>query len=183
MVRTEFVLDSWKAVRRDTAQALLDMPADQLDFRPSPDLMTFREIAVHILNAGHALAAMLLDGVDDMTGADFRSRMRTYFFEGAEAMGAGELSGLLERAIEDDCRALGERGSEFHAGMITKFDGTKLTRLEMVQFTKEHEMTHRSQMFLYLRLQGVVAPTSRPRMGKKNGWGGKNQLQSPLGFV
>ncbi len=167
MVRTEFVLDAWKTARRDTAQALLDMPLEQIDFRPAGDLMTFREIAAHILNAGHALAGMLLDGVDDMTGPEFRERMKTYFHAGVDSMPAGELAELLNRTVEEDCAALAGRGEEFHSGMITKFDGTRLTRLEMVQFTKEHELTHRSQMFMYLRLQGVVPPTTRRRNAKK----------------
>jgi uncharacterized damage-inducible protein DinB len=38
-----------------------------------------------------------------------------------------------------------------------------VTRLEMLQFVKEHELTHRSQMFLYLRLKGVTPPTTRRR--------------------
>jgi len=41
MVRTETVLDSWKTVRQDTAQAVEDFPAAELDFKATPDLMTF----------------------------------------------------------------------------------------------------------------------------------------------
>lgn len=155
------------AARRDTAQALLDMPEGGLDFRPDPGLMTFREIALHNLNAGHALVGMLLDGVDDMTGPDFREKMRTYFLEVAEGQDAAGLAGLLNATLERDCQALAARDDAFHSGMITKFDGSRLTRLEMVQFTKEHELTHRSQMFLYLRLNGVVPPTTRRRQAKK----------------
>ena len=57
MVRPQAVLDSWKGVRDFTADAVLDMPAGDLGFQPTPDLMTYSEIAVHILNAGHALAS------------------------------------------------------------------------------------------------------------------------------
>ena len=45
MVRLESVLDSWKTVREDTAQAVEDFPAAELDFKPTGDVMTFREIA------------------------------------------------------------------------------------------------------------------------------------------
>ena len=56
MVRTETVLDSWKTVRQDTAQAVEDFPATELDFKATPDLMTFGELARHVLDAGHALS-------------------------------------------------------------------------------------------------------------------------------
>ena len=51
--------------------------------------------------------------------------------------------------------------AEFFAHIITRFDGQMVTRLEMVRFTKEHELTHRAQLFLYLRLKGLVPATMR----------------------
>src|SRR5215813_6213536 len=55
MVRLDMVLDTWKSIRRDTAQAVEDMPPGELDFRPTPDLMPFRELALHVLNASNGL--------------------------------------------------------------------------------------------------------------------------------
>ena len=49
---------------------------------------------------------------------------------------------------------------------ITRFDGQRLTRLEMVQSIKEHELTHRAQLFMYLRLKGIVPATTRRRLAK-----------------
>ncbi len=36
----------------------------------------------------------------------------------------------------------------------------------MLQFIKEHELTHRSQMFVYMRLKGIVPATTRRRPGQ-----------------
>ena len=41
MVRVEQVLDSWRPIRQDTAAAVEDFPAGELDFRPTPELATF----------------------------------------------------------------------------------------------------------------------------------------------
>jgi len=41
-----------------------------------------------------------------------------------------------------------------------------VTRLEMLQFVKEHELTHRQQLFMYLRLKGTVPATTRRRMAQ-----------------
>jgi uncharacterized damage-inducible protein DinB len=73
----------------------------------------------------------------------------------------------LTAALERDCAALAAQPEEFHAKIIKRLDGQAVTRLEMVQFTKEHELTHRSQMFVYLRLNGVTPPTTRRRQAKK----------------
>jgi len=64
MVRIDTLLDSWKTVRQDTAQAVEDMPESDMDFRPVPEVMTFREIARHILASTYALSGLLLDGVE-----------------------------------------------------------------------------------------------------------------------
>jgi uncharacterized damage-inducible protein DinB len=44
-----------------------------------------------------------------------------------------------------------------------------MTVLEMLQFVKEHELTHRAQMFLYLRMKGIVPATTRRRQAKTGG--------------
>jgi uncharacterized damage-inducible protein DinB len=165
MVRLEAVLESWKTVRQDTAQAVLDMP--ELDYQPTAELMKFRDIAAHILNAGHALAGLLLDGEEDMSAPGFREKMAAHFLPLAADAPAEELAEKLRVTLEEDVARLAGKPAEFWSGMITRFDGQRLTRLEMLQFVKEHELTHRSQMFVYLRLKGVVPVTTRRKMVKK----------------
>jgi uncharacterized damage-inducible protein DinB len=167
MVRLEQLLDSWKTVRADAAQAVLDMPEGDLDFRPVEDLMSFREIARHILNAGHALAGMMLDGVDNLSAPGAREKMASYAPALPSDPSAADLAEAMNRVVETDCSALASRPADFFTGMITRFDGQQVTRLELLAFTKEHELTHRSQLFTYLRLKGVVPPTTRRKMMKK----------------
>jgi uncharacterized damage-inducible protein DinB len=39
----------------------------------------------------------------------------------------------------------------------------------MLQMLKEHELTHRAQLFLYIRMKGMVPATTRRRMAKQAG--------------
>jgi uncharacterized damage-inducible protein DinB len=167
MVRTQFVLDSWKTIRSDTAQAVEEFPADDLDFRAMPDLMTFRNLARHCLDAGHALTGLMLAGVDDMAVPEFREMAAKHVYGlPADADGAA-IAAALREAVETRTAELAAMPPEYFAGMITRFDGQRITRLEMLQFIKEHELTHRSQMFLCLRLKGLVPATTRRRLAKK----------------
>jgi uncharacterized damage-inducible protein DinB len=167
MVRLESVLDSWKAVREDTAQAAEDFPAAQLDFKPTGDLMTFREIARHILEASHAITGLLLDGVDNLATPQFREMLQKYLGELPATQDAAILAATLRENLEVRAIQLASQNSEFFAHVITRFDGQRVTRLEMVQFTKEHELTHRAQLFMYLRLNGIVPATTRRRLAKQ----------------
>jgi uncharacterized damage-inducible protein DinB len=168
MVRLAAVLDSWKAVREDTAQAVEDFSAQDLGYKPVADLMTFGENARHILEAGHALAGLLLDGVDNMATPQFRQMVGKYAAEIPSTEGTGALARELRSWLEKDVARLHAKSEDFYAQEITRFDGQRVTRLEMLQMIKEHELTHRSQLFMYLRLKGIVPPTTRRRQAKAN---------------
>jgi uncharacterized damage-inducible protein DinB len=168
MVRLDLVLSSWKTIRDDTAQAVEDFPEPALDYKPLPDLMSFGEIARHILEAGHALPALMLDGVDNMATPDFRAMLGKYTAELPKTGDARSLSRELRGRLETDIARFASQSPEFYSAEITRFDGQRVTRLEMLQMMKEHELTHRSQLFMYLRLKGIVPPTTRRRLAKAN---------------
>src|SRR5438876_2279559 len=125
MVRKETVLDSWKSVRQDTAQAVEDFPAAELDFKATPDLMSFGELARHILDAGHALTGMLLDGVDDLTTPQFREMIGRYKPQLAEQLDAATLASELRKSMETRAAELAARGEDFYSGLITRFDNQR----------------------------------------------------------
>jgi uncharacterized damage-inducible protein DinB len=169
MVRVEHVLDSWKTIRQDTVAAVEDFPAGELDYRPAPGVMTFREIARHILDASDGLTGMLLTGDDNFATPEFRERLKSHMRTLPESAGAPELAAALRESMEQRTAALAAQPAEFFAHIITRFDGQKVTRLEMVQMIKEHELTHRAQLFMCLRLKGIVPATTQRRMAKQTG--------------
>jgi uncharacterized damage-inducible protein DinB len=83
--------------------------------------------------------------------------------------GAPELAAALRDSLEERTKRLAAQPAEFFSHIITRFDGQKVTRLEMVQTIKEHELTHRAQLFMYLRLKGMVPATTRRRLAKQAG--------------
>src|SRR6266852_1275882 len=133
MVRKETVIDSWKSVRQDTAQAVDDFPAAELDFKATPDLMSFGELGRHILDAGHALTGMLLDGVDNLATPQFREMVGKYRPPLPERLDAATLASELRKSVETRSAELAAKGDDFFSGIITRFDGQRVTHLEMLQ--------------------------------------------------
>ena len=148
------------AIREDSAATVEEVPQEAFDTRPIPDVMTFRELAQHILNSSEAVTGMLLDGREDFTTPDTRPKMREYF---PAAPADGELARALRSVFAARLEQLKTQTPEWFAQIVTRFDGQKLTRLEFIQMMKEHELTHRSQMFIVARMQGVVPVTTRRR--------------------
>lgn len=167
MVRLDYLIQSWKTVRAATVEAVEDFPADQFGYRATDDLMTFRELALHILDAGNALTGLLLSGETNMQTPDFREKIKVYFSGLGEQATPAELASGLRSSIDPLCEKLAAQSPEFFSQMIMRFDGQQTTRMEMLMMIKEHEMTHRSQMFTYLRLKGIVPGTTRRRLAKK----------------
>src|SRR5438552_13303688 len=129
--------------------------------------MRCAERARHILDAGHALSGMLLDGVDNLATPQFREMIGKYKPQLPEKLDSATLAAELRNSVETRSRQLAAKDADFFAGVITRFDGQKVTRLEMLQFVKEHELTHRAQMFVYMRLKGLVPATTRRRLAKQ----------------
>lgn len=164
MVRPEYFCENWKAVREDSAIALEAMPEDKLDFKPQDDMMSFREIVEHIVGVGQALTGLMLDRETDLSTPDFRDKVARY--KTPLPRNAAGLAAALRSSVVEHTAAIGSQTEEFHAEMVKKWDQTRLTRLEMMQFVKEHELTHRMQLFMYLRMNGIVPPTTQRKMAK-----------------
>lgn len=165
MIRLDAFFDTWKAIRQDTAQAVEDFPAAEFDFKPVPELMSFREIARHILDAGHALTGVLNDGYEDL--ASCRQLFKDYAVPLAADAEPAALAAALRDSLALRTSQTLQKPPEFFSGLINRMDGQRVTRLEMFQFVKEHEVAHRAQLFLYLRLKGIVPVTTRRRQAKK----------------
>jgi uncharacterized damage-inducible protein DinB len=163
MVRVEHVLDTWKAIRQDTIAAVEEFPAGEFDFRPCPEVATFGEIALHILNAGDGLSGLLLAGFEDFSSPERGPRMKEHLRQLPPGPCASDIAAALRASIEERTAALATQPAEFWNHIITRVDRQKVTRLEMLQFVKEHELTHRAQLFMDLRLKGVVPATTRRR--------------------
>jgi uncharacterized damage-inducible protein DinB len=112
------------------------------------------------------LPALLLDGVDNMATPEFRAMRAKYAADLPKTDDAASLASALRGRLETDRARLASQSPEFYAGEIIRFDGQRVTRLEMIQLLKEHELTHRAQLFMYLRLKGIVPPTTRRRTVK-----------------
>jgi uncharacterized damage-inducible protein DinB len=169
MVRLDALLNSWKTVREDTALAVEEFPAGELDFKPTPDLDSFRQVALHILNAGNGLSGVLLEGEKMMMGPEFREKTRKYIVKLPDGFDAPALAAELRRSLETPLAELSNKPADWYNEIITRVDGQQVTRMEMLQFVKEHELTHRAQLFMYLRLKGLVPSTTRRRLARQAG--------------
>ena len=167
MVRPEFVLESWRQVRLYAVEAVQEWPAAEGAFRLAPEVMTFAEIARHIAEAGHILTGILLSGETDYAREGFRQEMQRWSPGLPADMPLPALAAELQSLTAARIDELRGQSPEWWAGMVKKWTGEDMTRLEFLQFVKEHELTHLAQLFACMRLKGLTPPTTRRRQAKK----------------
>jgi uncharacterized damage-inducible protein DinB len=95
--------------------------------------------------------------------------MKSHMRELPANAGAPALAAALRESVEQRAAAFAAQPAGFFDQMITRFDGQRVTRLEMLQTIKEHELTHRAHLFLCLRMKGIVPATTRRRLAKQAG--------------
>jgi uncharacterized damage-inducible protein DinB len=159
---------AFRTVRKNTIQVARDIPADKYDFVASPGCRTVSAQLAHIAN-GPALQydvhrdrkLTTLQGYDwgklMANGAAFEAQPRT----------KDEVVALLERTGEEYASWVGGLGAEFLNETYTDPMGQNpKTRFESLMSVKEHEMHHRAQLMLILRLVGGVPHLTRERMAR-----------------
>ena len=158
--------DSMRVVRKNTIAVAQDIPETQYDFRPTPDSRSVRETLLHV--ASLTLFDFHIHEEQrrtSMEGFDFPE-----FFAGLPTNEKRELSKDEILAV---LREQGERWSDWverlpeaRAAEFVTLGGAApggKSRFEMLIGTKEHEMHHRAQLMVMVRLLGIVPHLTRNR--------------------
>jgi uncharacterized damage-inducible protein DinB len=141
----------WESSRRQLVAVAEAVPQDKYNYRPTPEVRTFREIIVHV--AGENLSWMEIVGGVPQPGEHTRFEHLT--------------------AREDVLQAVTEYfdyGTKVLAGMTDQEAmGTVIQRNRptprwvIVVQAIGHSKEHYGNMVTYLRLNGMVPPSSQPR--------------------
>ena len=139
-------LESWDRVRAVTLKAAAAMPEAEADFRPVPEVFSFRELLAHILGAEQVFVGGVTAGRWERPPAD-----------GAPP----DIPVLLERMekVHADSKARLAGLDQATLGQVVKAPfGVGLPRMGFLWLLRDHEVHHRGQMYTYLRLKGVTPP-------------------------
>jgi uncharacterized damage-inducible protein DinB len=137
--------------RRLTA-ALETFPADKFGYKPTPEQMTVAAIAVHLAEGNDELCSTVSG-----TAAPQRAKV------GADA-GKEQLMARLRETFEYCNTAFSGLTDAQLGDSVPLFGGPrKATRAFMAFITSDDWADHYSQLSNYLRLNGMVPPSARPR--------------------
>jgi len=142
----------WQRAARNMPAAADAMPADKYGYKPTPEQMSFGEIIAHETESNRTLCAALGGGQQTPSESS----------EGASASKEQLAAGL--RASFESCSAIVAGLAEASLGdSVPFFGGRKATKARVAIALAQDWADHYAQAAMYLRLNGILPPSARPR--------------------
>lgn len=162
----EEALEAWEYAREGVIAEADAIRAEEFDFRPAPESRSVAELIVHIIESGQMMAGELTRPGGDFTRQSFDEHVREHAGTIDPGCPKRELLALLRETGEAGRHRIREAGEVAMLQRIRRFDGIPGTRLAWMHHGIDHEMYHRGQLALYVRLLGRVPALTRRIRGE-----------------
>jgi uncharacterized damage-inducible protein DinB len=139
----------WQQVTRNITAAAEELPDSLYAYRPTPEVRTFGQLFGHIAGSQYLFCAAALGEPERAEDA----------VEKSTTSKAG-LVAALKASTEYCNRAYAQ--SDADAAASTQLFGEAQTRLFALTMNAQHNGEHYGNLVTYLRLNGIVPPSSRP---------------------
>jgi uncharacterized damage-inducible protein DinB len=133
------------------------IPDEMWSFQPTKEVRTVGQLFAHIADAQYEFCGIVAEGKS--VSKDIEKTQKT----------KAEIVPALKEAFAycDDAYA---KMTDANAAEMVSFFGMRITKLGALDFNIAHTMEHYGNLVTYMRLKGIVPPSSeqRPPAAKKN---------------
>jgi uncharacterized damage-inducible protein DinB len=140
----------YENAKRDILRSADKMPEDKYAFKPTDSVRSYGQLLAHVADGQYEFCGAAAGNHDDK-GIEQSAKTKA-------AIVAALKSAF---AYCDDIYAGMTDGKA--AELIPAFGGAKITRLSMLDFNVSHTMEHYGNIVTYLRIEGIVPPSSESR--------------------
>jgi uncharacterized damage-inducible protein DinB len=139
----------WSEVSKYVTQSADDMSEADFAFRPTPDVRTFGQIIAHIAGSQKMMCAAALG--EPAGGEDDIEKTKTK---------KADIVAALNESNEYCAKAYAQADDQVSG--TTKLFGMDHTRFYALVLNASHDNEHYGNIVTYMRLRGMVPPSSRP---------------------
>jgi uncharacterized damage-inducible protein DinB len=154
------LIDGWREVRAGFIEEASQVPADQFSFRATSDTRSVGELLHHVVESQKLLIGESCRPDTNLMRQSFADHIKEYASDVAAVKSKNGLLELMRSSMEtsEACiRAGGEKLKE----TMRRFDGKEMSKLDFLNLAVAHEMYHRGQLTVYLRLMGIEPALTR----------------------
>jgi uncharacterized damage-inducible protein DinB len=141
---------TWGMVKNNVLRAAEKMPEENWSFKPVPEVRTYGQIVAHIADAQFMMCSAALE--------EKREPVRVEKTKTTKA----EIVAALQDSIKY-CDGAFDALTDAKGAEVVKMFGRERPRLGVLSFNSLHSYEHYGNLVTYLRMKGIVPPSSEPR--------------------
>ena len=145
--KIERFIKQWNRIHQQTLKVIKITPSEKFDWRPVESVMTLGELLCHLVDGEHFLITAALTGAGERSPHDLKS-----------CQTADQLVELFDAQHQGLVEQVTHLGEEHLDEEIVIF-GRRMKRTTLLWGMTEHEIHHRGQLFVYLRILGLEPPS------------------------
>lgn len=134
--------------KSDVLKAAEEMPEESYSFKPVDTVRTYGQLVGHVADAQYEFCSVVAG--DDKQPPSIEKSKTT----------KADLIQALKDAFAY-CNTAYSSVTDAHAADIVKFGGFNATKISILDFNTAHNMEHYGNMVTYLRIKGLVPPSSQ----------------------
>jgi len=141
---------TWGMVKNNVLRAAEKMPEEHWGFKPAPEVWTYGQMVAHIADAQFMLCSAALQ----------EKR------EPADVLKTKTAKAEIVAALQDSikyCDGAYDGLTDAKAAEMVKMFGRERPRLGALTMNSVHSYEHYGNLVTYLRMKGIVPPSSEPR--------------------
>ncbi len=147
---TAMVRTSWDGIKKNVAASAAALPEADYGFKPTPAVRSFGQILGHLVNEHYLICSGVKGEKNPHEKADFE-----------KTSSKADLGKALEASIAY-CDGVYGAMTDATALATMELFGDKYTKLALLHLNVTHDSEHYGNLVTYLRLKGVVPPSSAP---------------------
>ena len=138
-------------VKNDISRSAQKIPEDLWSFQPTKEVRTIGQLFAHVADAQYEFCGVAAEG--HTVNKDIEKTART----------KADIVAALKDAFAY-CDAAYASMTDANAADLSTFFGRKITRLGAMDFNIAHTFEHYGNLVTYMRIKGVVPPSSEQQM-------------------
>lgn len=140
----------YASVKNNLVRAAEKMPEENYAFKPTPEVRSFGQIVGHVADAQYTFCSAVLGSENPRPGVEKSKTSKADLVQGLKTAFA-----YCDKAYDDMTDA--------QAAQMVKFFGREQAKLTVLSFNTSHNNEHYGNLVTYMRLKGLVPPSSEPR--------------------
>jgi uncharacterized damage-inducible protein DinB len=135
--------------KNDILGSVDKIPEDLWSFQPTPEVRTVAQLFAHVADGQYEFCSA---AAGEKVSKDIEKTDKT----------KAEIVPALKEAFAY-CDGVYAKMTDADAAQLVSFFGMKITKLGAMDFNTAHTMEHYGNLVTYMRIKGIVPPSSTPR--------------------